>query len=80
MKTSAEKTTISKMKNQLIIHTGDTDPKEYAQLIRNAISGTLKKLFEGNRIEFLPEETTAIYYLQDLIGRLEGCENDTYTS
>jgi hypothetical protein len=58
--------------NTITINTGDTDPKEYAQLIRNAITGTLKKLFEGNRIEFQPEETTAIHYLQDLLEKLEG--------
>jgi hypothetical protein len=69
------------MENQLIINTGNIAPKEYAQLIRNAISGTLKKLFEGNRIEFYPEETTSIYYLQDLAGRLEeGFEDEPYTS
>lgn len=72
MKTSVEKITINKMENKLILNTGTTDPKEYAHLIRNAISGTMKKLFEGNKIEFHPEETTAIYYLQDLAQRLEG--------
>jgi hypothetical protein len=60
------------MNNHLIISTGETHPEEYAQLIRHAITGTLKKLFEGNRIEFLPEETTAISYLLDLAQRLEG--------
>lgn len=60
------------MNNHLTISTGETPSGEYAQLIRNAITGTLKKLFEGNRIEFLPEETTAISYLLDLAQRLEG--------